>query len=146
MAILFFADGVKKPKLKYNIINFWLSSIVLSYNSITCELNYIFCNDKYLLDINTRYLNHDFYTDVITFDYCLGNNISGDIFISIERVKENAVIYNVNFEDELMRVIVHGLLHLLGFNDSSLDEKGEMRKMEDELLLMLQSVEYGRFK
>ena len=113
---------------------------MLSYNSITCELNYIFCNDKYLLDINTRYLNHDFYTDVITFDYCLGNNISGDIFISIERVKENSILYNVAFEEELLRVIVHGLLHLLGFMDKSKEEKKLMRDLEDSCILMFQKI------
>ena len=146
MAILFIADGVKKPKLKYRNIIFWLKQIVLSYDCISGDLTYVLCNDKYLLDINYRFLKHDFFTDIVTFDYCKDKIISGDIFISVERVLENSILYEVTFEEELLRVIVHGLLHLLGFKDESKEEKKLMRDLEDKSILMIQKIENGRFK
>jgi len=98
------------------------------------DINFIFCSDEYLLDINVDYLNHDYYTDIITFDYCENNIISGDIFISINRVKENSIEFNQTFLKELHRVIVHGVLHLLGIKDKSLAEREEMTINEDKYL------------
>ena len=97
-------------------------------------INYIFCDDKYLLDINIKYLNHNTLTDIISFDETLGRLISGDIFISIERVQENAITYNVSFEEELLRVMIHGVLHFCGYNDKTKEQKKGMRSKEDYYL------------
>ena len=98
------------------------------------DLNFIFTTNEYLLDINRKYLNHNYYTDVITFDYTESGAIAGDIYISIDQVRLNARDYDVEFKQELSRVIIHGVLHLLGFNDQSAEEKRRMRTMEDEAL------------
>ena len=95
------------------------------------DLNFIFCDDEFLFEINNTYLRRDSLTDIITFDYSNKNNISGDIFISIDRVKANALSFNESFEDELKRVIIHGVLHLLGYKDKSKKEKKIMREKED---------------
>ena len=99
------------------------------------NINYIFCSDTYLLEINKSFLNHNYFTDVISFDYCSENVLNGDIFISLETVYDNAVLYNVSKSDELIRVIIHGLLHLLKFNDKDEFEKIVMKSKEDEYLL-----------
>lgn len=96
------------------------------------ELNYIFCDDDYLLKINQDYLQHDYLTDIITFDYVSGKNVSGDLYISIDRVKENAKEFNVSFENELKRVMVHGVLHLMGYSDKTETATVEMRAKEEE--------------
>ena len=114
----------------------WIQNVILSENKTIGEINYIFCDDEYLLDINQKHLNHDFYTDVISFDYSEANIISGDVFISVDRVKENADEYNVPFNEELKRVIIHGILHYCGYKDKSSQEEGNMRNKEDEKLLL----------
>ena len=101
------------------------------------EINYIFCNDEYLHKINVEFLQHDTYTDIISFDYTLGKNISGDIYVSIERVKENAQKFNVTFDNELHRVIIHGILHYLGYKDKTEEQKKEMRNKENQCLIIL---------
>ncbi len=101
------------------------------------EISYIFCNDKYLLDLNVNYLDHDTLTDIISFDYSVGKIISGDIFISIERVKENAIKFNTGFKEELHRVIIHGILHYCGYKDKTIQEKEEMRSKENYYLSLL---------
>lgn len=110
----------------------WIENIITSEKKSLGEINYIFCDDDYLLDINIKHLNHDTYTDIITFNYCEDQNISGDIFISTERVKENASIYEVSFDEELLRVMSHGVLHLIGYNDKTDEEEKIMRQKEDE--------------
>ena len=115
-----------------NYYSDWLSRVIISESKLEGDLNYIFCDDEYLLGINQQYLNHDTYTDIITFDYCDGDTISGDIFISVERVKDNAQEYSVSFEEELHRVMAHGLLHLLGYKDKSDQEARLMREKENE--------------
>lgn len=115
-----------------NYYSDWLSRVVVSESKMEGDLNYIFCDDEYLLGINQQYLNHDTYTDIITFDYCDGDTISGDIFISVGRVKDNAQEYSVSFEEELHRVMVHGLLHLLGYKDKSDQDARLMREKENE--------------
>jgi len=115
-----------------NYYSDWLSRVIISESKIDGDLNYIFCDDEYLLGINQQYLNHDTYTDIITFDYCDGDTISGDIFISIERVEDNAQEYSVSFEEELHRVMAHGVLHLLGYKDKSDQEARLMREKENE--------------
>lgn len=116
--------------------SFWIENVVNSENKVLGEVNYIFCDDDYLLEINKQYLNHDYFTDIISFDYTEGNLISGDIFISIDRVKENASYFNVSFEDELKRVIIHGILHYCGYKDKSSAEAEMMRSKEEEKIKM----------
>jgi len=117
----------------------WISDCIESYNYTEGELNYIFCNDEYLLKLNVEFLEHDTLTDIISFDYTLGKLISGDIFISTERVKENALKFNQTAENEVNRVIIHGVLHYLGFKDKSEEEKAKMRLEEDKCLKLLNS-------
>lgn len=110
----------------------WVSEIIGTEDRAVGQIDYIFCDDAYLLAMNQKYLEHDTLTDIITFDYAEGDLVSGDIFISIERVRENASIFNVEFEKELLRVMAHGILHLLGYGDKEKDEALVMRKKEDE--------------
>lgn len=109
----------------------WIIATINNEQKHLGEINYIFCSDEYLHKINLEHLNHDTYTDIITFNYCEEDVISSDIFISIDRVKENAKTFNVSFKDELDRVIIHGILHLLGYNDKTDDEQEEMSLKED---------------
>ena len=118
----------------------WLAALVERHDKKIGELNYIFCSDDYLLKMNQEHLNHDYFTDIITFDYCEKDVISGDLFISIDRTKENAKTFRKTQINELNRVIAHGLLHLLGFKDKTSRDSAEMRRMEEEALNML--VEY----
>lgn len=120
-----------------SILENWVESIISSKDCETGELNFIFCDDDYLHKLNVEFLNHDTLTDVISFDNCLGKLISGDIFISVERVAENAKEYNVTFEDELHRVMIHGVLHFLGFKDKSEEDETVMRKEENHSLSLL---------
>lgn len=110
----------------------WISSVILSENKSEGEINYIFCDDDYLIEINQQYLNHDTLTDIISFDYSLGNEIHGDIYISVERVRENAEEFKVSFEEELKRVMIHGVLHYCGYKDKSESDELLMRSKEDE--------------
>jgi rRNA maturation RNase YbeY len=113
----------------------WLKSVSLSEGYELKELNYIFCSDNYLLEINKQYLDHDYYTDIITFDNSdEDNQLEGDIYVSLDRVKENASTFHVDFESELRRVLVHGLLHLAGYDDSDDEQKQLMREKENEHL------------
>ena len=112
----------------------WLNQVISNEAKEEGDISYIFCDDDYLLEKNIRFLNHNTLTDVITFDYCEGNSVSGDIFISIERVKENSEVFKVDFLTELNRVMVHGLLHLLGYKDKTERESNLMRKKENYYL------------
>lgn len=114
----------------------WVSKIVTTEGYSIGDLNYIFCDDSYLLEINQKYLRHDTLTDIITFDYTLGKTMSADIYISTERVQENAVSYQVTFENELLRVMSHGILHLAGYKDKKEEHKKEMRLKEEEKIKM----------
>lgn len=112
----------------------WITNVINLESAKVKAIDYIFCDDNYLVGINQQYLNHDTFTDIITFDYTDDTNISGDIFISIERVKENAVHFNVELKVEIQRVMAHGVLHLLGYNDKELGETEIMRMKEDEMI------------
>lgn len=114
----------------------WIDSIIESEDKEAGEINYIFCDDEYLHEINIKYLEHDTLTDIISFDYCIGNLISGDIFISIDRVKENAQEFDVSIENELLRVMAHGVLHYCGYKDKSDEEANLMRLKEQEKMNM----------
>jgi probable rRNA maturation factor len=116
----------------------WLTHVAVNQHYTFVNLNYVFCSDDYLLEINQHYLNHDTLTDIITFDYCIGKTINGEIYISVERVKENAKERSVSFKDELHRVMVHGILHLTGFKDKTKEQQTNMRAQED-LCLNLRS-------
>ncbi|WP_276379325.1 rRNA maturation RNase YbeY [Flavobacterium sp. H4147] len=116
--------------------NDWLSSVIVSEKKNEGEINYIFCDDEYLHKINVEYLNHDTLTDIISFDYTVGNEISGDIFVSVERVEDNAKDFNVSFEEELKRVLAHGILHYCGYKDKSDEDAELMRSKEDEKISM----------
>ena len=140
MAIVYNAEHVNKPKLKYRVVSKWLKQVVLKFGYITGNMTYVFCSDEYLKEINSKYLNHDYYTDIVTFDYKEGNIISGDMFISVDRVIENSVVYKCNLEDEFLRVIVHGVLHLVGLNDSNETEKLTMREKENECIFMYKEI------
>jgi len=112
----------------------WIISEIIRINHKPGYLNLIFCSDDYLLDINRKYLNHDYYTDIITFNYNDDKRISGDLFISIDRIKENASNFNTNFHHELQRVVIHGILHLLGHSDNSNLLKKKIHEIEDEAM------------
>jgi probable rRNA maturation factor len=114
----------------------WISNVIFSENKKEGDINYIFCDDEFILNINQQYLNHDYYTDIISFDYSVGNELHGDIFISVERVQENAEDFNATFDNELKRVIIHGILHYCGYKDKSEDEEAIMRNKEDEKIKM----------
>ena len=114
----------------------WLSEVIRRRGMSVGNVNYLFCDDEYLIQVNRQYLDHDTYTDIITFDYVAGGLVSGDILISVERVGENAVLFGVPFEQELNRVVVHGVLHLLGQGDKSDSEAAEMRRQEEEALAL----------
>ena len=114
----------------------WISAVILSENKKEGEINYIFCDDDYLLEINQQYLEHDTLTDIISFDYSVGNEINGDIFVSVERVKENASDYKVTFDEEIQRVLVHGILHYCGYKDKTEADELVMRAKEEEKMKM----------
>ena len=115
----------------------WIESVVVSEGFVIGEINYIFCDDAYLNHINKEFLKHDSFTDIISFDYSLGKQISGDIYISIERVLDNAEKYNVTFENELRRVMIHGVLHYMGYKDKTTEEKKVMRLKENTTIYLL---------
>lgn len=115
-------------------ITFWINNVIFKEGFDCGEINYIFCDDDYLLKLNIEFLDHDTLTDIISFDYTKGNLISGDIYISIPRVKENADLFNTSFDNELHRVIIHGILHYCGYKDKSNEQKLIMRRKEDEYL------------
>lgn len=118
------------------VVSSWLEAVIASEDKKLGEINYIFCDDEYLHKINLEYLSHDTLTDIISFDYSLGNELHGDIFVSIERVIENAADFKTEFSEELKRVLVHGVLHYCGYKDKSEDEEKLMRSKEDEKLKM----------
>ncbi|MDY0084150.1 MAG: rRNA maturation RNase YbeY [Ignavibacteriaceae bacterium] len=132
--INFFFDEIKVFKIPEDNIKNIISRIIEDSHNIVGEISVIFCTDNYLLELNKKYLKHDYFTDIITFNYSDGKIISGDLFISIDRVKENSVKFNVNFIDELARVVYHGILHLNGYDDSNPEEKQLMRLKEDYYL------------
>lgn len=134
MAITFQAENVALPNIKKRATANWIKAVAEAYGKKAGDVSYIFCDDAKILEINQTYLHHDFYTDIITFDYSEGDRISGDIFISIDTVRSNAEKYGTNFDDELHRVIIHGILHLCGLKDKSEADSKKMREAEDKAL------------
>ncbi|WP_332024402.1 rRNA maturation RNase YbeY [Kaistella sp.] len=131
--IQFFFEDIDKIEIEANLSN-RLEDIILSEGKKPGEINYIFCDDEYLLQVNREYLKHDYYTDVITFDYVKGKTISGDIFVSLPRIFDNAETLSKDFEFEFFRVLAHGVLHLCGYKDKTDEEIAEMRSKEDYYL------------
>ncbi len=146
MSILFVCEGVKRPKFKSREVSQWLNYIISKYNQLPGDLTVIFCDDSYLIELNRNFLSHDFFTDIITFDYTSENIVSGDMYISVERVYDNSDIFQVPKEIELLRVIVHGLFHLLGFEDKSDKGKKIIRELENNALALFRDKNYGCFK
>ena len=137
--IYFFKTDVRFRFSKSNQVSNWVKSVIRKERKKSGEISIIFCSDKYLLDLNKRFLKHNYFTDVISFDSSIEKSISGEIYISIDRVKENASGLSVDFQDELRRVIIHGVLHLLGYSDSTKALKKAMRLKEDACLSLLPS-------
>ncbi len=130
-------EEIKPFKIKKRLLLEWVKQIASLHNKKLGEINYIFCSDNKILEINQSYLSHNYFTDIITFDYSEKEIISGDIFISIDTVHDNAETYKVSFEKELLRVFIHGVLHLCGLKDKTKDEKTNMRKAEEDALMMI---------
>lgn len=132
----YIAESAFKPSINHKI---WLQKVIRKEGKVPGDISYIFCDDEYMLTQNQAFLNHDTYTDIITFDDCFGDVVAGSILISLDRVKENADKFGKTFENELLRVVVHGTLHLCGYKDKTDDEAKVMRQKEDESLALLTS-------
>ena len=129
-------DGVKMPSIKKRENTAWVKAVAASYGKRVGEIAYIFVDDEKILEVNRQYLGHDYYTDIITFDYCEGDVISGDLFISLDTVRTNAEQMGATYEEELHRVIIHGILHLCGINDKGPGEREIMEAAENKALEM----------
>ena len=140
MAINFQFEDSKFQFSDLEKVENWINKTIETEKCFTGNVTYIFCSDNYLLDVNRKYLNHDYFTDVITFDYVKNSKISGDIFISIDRITENAKIFNVSRENELLRVMIHGVLHLIGYDDLTDEQEAEIHSKEDFYLNIYNSL------
>ena len=129
--VQYIAEGVELPALQKQKINSWIKETAAYYGKKVGEIAYIFCSDERILEINNQYLSHDYFTDIITFDYCDGIIISGDIFISVDTVLSNSKEFGVSFETELLRILIHGILHLCGQDDKTPELRVEMTEKED---------------
>lgn len=132
------ADSVEMPALDFSVIEQWIGNVVRTHGRILGQLSYIFCDDAKILEVNRQFLNHDYFTDIITFDYCCGRLVRGDVFISIDTVRSNATQLGVSYLSELQRVIIHGVLHLCGIDDKGPGEREIMEFNENQALAMLQ--------
>lgn len=135
--IQYLSENIQLPTIDQNTISRWIKQVAALHGRKTGTLNYIFCDDERMLEVNNKFLQHDFYTDIITFDYSSEKVISGDIFISIDTVKSNADELGANFESELHRVIIHGILHLCGQDDKTPEDQAEMTRKENKALQIL---------
>ena len=142
--ITYTTDGVKMPAIKRRDVSAWIKTVAKSYGKSVGDVAYIFCNDEKILEVNRQYLQHDYYTDIITFDYCedlvemgISDTISGDMFISLDTVRTTAAGLGVDYMQELHRVIIHGILHLLGINDKGPGEREIMEAAENNALALL---------
>lgn len=132
--ISYYTEDISFQFKEKRLTSRWLKFVAESETKRLGDIAVIFCSDHYILDVNMKYLQHDYFTDIITFDYCEGNVLSGDLFISIDSVRENAAFYGSEFADELNRVIVHGLLHLIGYDDHTEEDIAQMRAKENYYL------------
>ena len=134
--ITYNADGVKMPNIKKRETSAWIKAVAATYGKKIGEVGYMFVDDKKILEVNNEYLGHDYYTDVITFDYDEGDTVNGDIVISLDTVRTNAELFGKTYEEELHRVIIHGILHLCGINDKGPGEREQMEAAENKALAM----------
>lgn len=130
-------ENVEMPKIDTEALAEWIGRVVKSHDRILGPLVYIFCDDNRIIEVNRQFLNHDYFTDIITFDYSRGRMVSGDMFISLDTVATNAELVNASYDNELLRVIIHGVLHLCGINDKGPGEREIMEQNENEALAML---------
>ncbi len=137
MAILYQAEEVNLPPMKRRKITNWIKMVADSYQKKAGDIAFIFCSDEKILEINNQYLKHDYYTDIITFDYSEDDTISGDLFISLDTVKSNADQFGADYNTELNRIIIHGVLHLCGINDKAPGEREHMTECENKALSLL---------
>lgn len=134
--ITYSAENVKMPKIRKRDTSAWIKRVAATYNRTVGEVGYLFCDDEKILEVNREYLQHDYYTDIITFDYDEGDQINGDLVISLDTVRTNAELYGKTYEEELHRVIIHGILHLCGINDKGPGEREIMEAAENKALAM----------
>lgn len=137
MAISFTTQNVNMPDVNVTDVTNWVKRVAASYGKRCGDITYIFCDDERILEVNRAFLQHDYYTDIITFDYTTGNTISGDLFISLDTVLSNSRLLNESYDRELYRVIIHGILHLCGINDKGEGEREIMESCENEALAMM---------
>ena len=142
-SISFHNVGVNTKTPSKRLLKAWIKEFVSNHGKKVGELAFVFCSDEKILEVNQNFLQHDYYTDIITFDYCEADFVSGDIFISVERVQENATSHNIEYNEELLRVLAHGVLHLIGFQDKSPQKKKEMTQNED-LCISLFSTKFAQ--
>ena len=137
MLIVFDSEDIEMPSIDEGKIIDWIKKVGENHQKEVGDISYIFCSDEKILEINNQYLQHDYYTDIITFDYTEGDIISGDIFISLDTVKSNSEEFNTDYKEELLRVIIHGVLHLCGVNDKTEEQEAQMRAEEDRALQII---------
>lgn len=137
MAISYYAEEVELPAIREKEVSEWIKAVVADHGKTTGNISYIFCSDEKILEVNRQYLQHDYYTDIITFDYTKRNRIAGDIFISLDTVRSNADEFATNLNEELHRIIIHGVLHLCGINDKGPGEREKMTEEENKALNIL---------
>ena len=140
MAISYYSEDIPLPSFKKRILNQWIKQVAKDYNKTVGSVSYLFCTDNKILEINKQYLQHDYYTDIITFDYSDDHNISGDLIISLDTVLTNSEKFQTDYMDELYRVIIHGILHLCGINDKTPEEQSIMTNAENKALILLKII------
>lgn len=134
MEILYLSEDIEMPDINQEETTAWIKKVATNYNKYIGEISYIFCSDSKILEVNKQYLQHDYFTDIITFDYCKGDRLAGDIFISLDTVKSNSESFRTAYADELHRTIIHGILHLCGINDKGPGEREIMEAAENRAL------------
>jgi rRNA maturation RNase YbeY len=134
--ITYSAENVKFPAIKRRETTAWIRRVAQTYGKRVGEVGYLFCDDEHILEVNREYLGHDYYTDIITFDYCEDNVLNGDLVISLDTVRSNAELFHKPYEEELHRVIIHGILHLCGINDKGPGEREQMEAAENRALAL----------
>lgn len=139
--ITYQTEEVKMPMIKKRQTTTWIKAVAGTYDKKIGEIAYIFCSDNKILEVNREYLHHDYYTDIITFDYCEGDRLSGDLFISLDTIRTNSIQFGSTYDDELYRVIIHGILHLCGINDKGPGEREIMEAAENKALSLLKELE-----
>ncbi len=138
--INYFTENVKNPLKSKRAVNAWIKAVAQKYGKKIGEIAYIFCDDERILDVNRQYLQHDYYTDIITFDYSEGDTLNGDIFVSLDTVASNAEEFGATFDNELHRILIHGILHLCGQADKTPEARAEMTRKENDALAMLNNL------